>query len=62
MAKLFNYSHPRYAARTLAKLRAKWPANKFQVELSPSMSYAFRYVIICILPSGQRATVAKTRF
>ena len=43
--RLFSYSHPRYAAVTLRRLRARWPANRFDVVLSPSMSYAFRYVI-----------------
>ena len=59
--RLFNYSHPRYAKRTVAKLATKWPANKFDVVLSGSMSYAFRYVIRCVLPDGRSAYVERVR-
>lgn len=57
--RLFSYSHPRYAKRTLTKLRAKWPQNKFEVVLSSSMSYAFRYVIRCVMADGRAAYVER---
>ena len=59
--RLFSYSHPRYAAVTLRRLRARWPANRFDVVLSPSMSYAFRYVIQATLPDGRTALVERVR-
>lgn len=59
--KLYSYSHPRYARRTVQRLRSKWPNVRFDVEISPSMSYAFRYVIMATMANGRRACVEKVR-
>jgi hypothetical protein len=42
---VFNYSHPRYATRTLSTLREIWPQNVF--DLVPAGT---SYVIRCRTP------------
>jgi hypothetical protein len=60
--KLFNYSHARYAQRTLAKLRAKWPETTFETEASTHWLYPFRVLIRATQPDGRSAYVGKRRF
>jgi hypothetical protein len=60
--KLANYAAPAGAARKLAKLRAAWPENEFEVLPAPFAAYAFKYLIRATKPGGFAGWVAEGKF
>lgn len=59
MTELYCYREPTRATRTLKRLRRDWPTHKFEVVLSPSTAYMFKYIIKCVTPAGKTAFVEK---
>ena len=58
---VFDYSHPRYAARTIRSLRKAWPDRTFDVVPSSVSAHGFRYVIQVTMPNGRKAIVIRTK-